>query len=289
MPAHAAQEMAARVISASGNSADGNHLIPDRDWPARARIRSAVSPSGVVRVTASEMIGAEALPPMLAALRRAHPGVTVELVLNNRSDDLLRREADVAVRMTQPRQAALAARKLGEVGLGLYGRRDYLEAAGRPASIGELSGHDLIGFDRETLSADSLGADVSALPRQAFRVRTDSDLAQLALLRAGAGIGVAQHPIAARLRGTRLDPFGYTEIRRTERELIVEYRELVDAILGAVGSGSVDPGAHDPRRLSALAELAALPDMIRGYEQIKMDNVARYRAEVARRRAELGI
>ena len=92
-----------------------------------------------------------------------------------------------------------------------------------------------------------------------------------------------------RLRGTRLDPFGYTEIRRTERELIVEYRELVDAILGAVGSGSTDPGAHDPGRLSALAELAALPDMVRGYEQIKMDNVARYRAEVARRRAELGI
>ncbi|WP_431815874.1 indolepyruvate ferredoxin oxidoreductase family protein [Gordonia jacobaea] len=92
-----------------------------------------------------------------------------------------------------------------------------------------------------------------------------------------------------KLRGTRLDPFGYTEIRRTERELIVEYRELVDAILGTVGSGSTDPGAHDPGRLSALAELAALPDMVRGYEQIKMDNVARYRAEVARRRAELGI
>lgn len=164
----------------------------------RAAASDAAAVSGVVRVTASEMIGAEALPPMLAALRRAHPGVTVELVLNNRSDDLLRREADVAVRMTQPRQAALAARKLGEVGLGLYARRDYLEAAGRPASMGELSGHDLIGFDRETLSAESLGADVSALPRQAFRVRTDSDLAQLALLRAGAGIGVAQHPIAAR-------------------------------------------------------------------------------------------
>ncbi|MGV9481212.1 indolepyruvate ferredoxin oxidoreductase family protein [Gordonia aichiensis] len=87
-----------------------------------------------------------------------------------------------------------------------------------------------------------------------------------------------------KVRGTRLDPFGYTEIRRTERELIVEYRELVDAILGALGSGLVEP-----ERLAALVELAGLPDMVRGYEQIKMDNVAKYRAEVERRRAELGV
>ena len=87
-----------------------------------------------------------------------------------------------------------------------------------------------------------------------------------------------------KLRGTRLDPFGYTEIRRTERELVVEYSDLVDAILGALASAAAEPG-----RLSALVELAGLPDMVRGYEQIKMDNVAKYRAEVERRRSELGI
>ena len=106
--------------------------------------------------------------------------------------------------------------------------------------------------------------------KMAFGARTAPVLAGLAKMK--------------KLRGTRLDPFGYTEIRRTERELVVEYSDLVDAILGALASATAEPG-----RLSALVELAGLPDMVRGYEQIKMDNVAKYRAEVERRRAELGI
>jgi indolepyruvate ferredoxin oxidoreductase len=70
-----------------------------------------------------------------------------------------------------------------------------------------------------------------------------------------------------RLRGTRLDPFGYTSVRRTERELIAEYTQLIDRLLA-----SLSPGNH------ALAvELASLPDEVRGYEQVKLDNVTRYR------------
>ena len=70
-----------------------------------------------------------------------------------------------------------------------------------------------------------------------------------------------------RLRGTRLDPFGYTRVRRVERELIAEYTGLLDDLLA-----SLSPGNH------ALAvELASLPDEVRGYEQVKLDNVTRYR------------
>ncbi|MGV9824109.1 indolepyruvate ferredoxin oxidoreductase family protein [Gordonia sp. NPDC003429] len=87
-----------------------------------------------------------------------------------------------------------------------------------------------------------------------------------------------------RLRGTRLDPFGHTEIRRTERELIVEYRGLIDSALAAWSADRIGPA-----QLPALVGLAALPDMVRGYEQIKMGNVARYREELVRRRVELGI
>ncbi|MFW0786802.1 indolepyruvate ferredoxin oxidoreductase family protein [Gordonia sp. CPCC 206044] len=99
----------------------------------------------------------------------------------------------------------------------------------------------------------------------------------------------ADRPLAAlagmkRLRGTRLDPFGRTEIRKTERALIVEYRSLVEAILSGLASGRIGP-----EQLPAAIELADLPDMVRGYESIKMRNVARYRDEVARRRATLGI
>ena len=57
---------------------------------------------GTVRVTVSEVIGVEVLPPIIAQLQRTHPGLTIELVLTNRVQDLLQREADIAVRMTQP-------------------------------------------------------------------------------------------------------------------------------------------------------------------------------------------
>ena len=79
-----------------------------------------------------------------------------------------------------------------------------------------------------------------------------------------------------RLRGTKLDPFGHGEVRRTERELIVEYRRAVDLVVAALGTYPA------PERIAAATAIADLPDMVRGYEGVKMGNVARYRAEMAR-------
>ncbi len=70
-----------------------------------------------------------------------------------------------------------------------------------------------------------------------------------------------------RLRGSPLDPFGYAEVRRVERALVGEYTRLVEAALRRLG-----PSTHD----TAVA-LAELPDMIRGYEHVKLDNVKRFR------------
>ncbi|AYQ29419.1 MULTISPECIES: LysR family transcriptional regulator [unclassified Polaromonas] len=153
---------------------------------------------GTVRVTVSEVIGVEVLPPIVAQLQRAHPGLTIELVLTNRVQDLLQREADIAVRMTQPKQELLIARRVGEVELGLYARRDYLDARGTPQSSADLARHALIGFDEETPFLRSARKALPAWKRAAFSTRTDSDLAQLALIRAGAGIGVCQSALAAR-------------------------------------------------------------------------------------------
>ena len=74
-----------------------------------------------------------------------------------------------------------------------------------------------------------------------------------------------------RLRGRALDPFGHTRARRTERALIGEYRDAVAAAVGALDAGNRD---------SVLA-LCELPDLVRGYEEIKLRNVERYRAELA--------
>ncbi|MDE1173708.1 MAG: LysR substrate-binding domain-containing protein [Parvibaculaceae bacterium] len=170
---------------------------------AEALVRTASGEAagerGTVRLTASEMVGAEILPPMLARFHAAHPHIAIELMLSNRSEDLLRREADIAIRMVRPAQTALIARKIGEVTLGLHARKDYLDRRGRPGSLEALDGHSLIGFDQHTISVQSLkGQGLGPLTRENFSFRSDSDLAQLALLRAGCGIGVCQHGIAAR-------------------------------------------------------------------------------------------
>ncbi len=169
---------------------------------AAALMRAATGRSGEVRgsvrVSASEVVGAEHLPPILSALRRRHPGLAIELVLSNALDDLLQHEADIAVRMVEPTQDALVARRLQPVTVGLHAHRSYLERRGAPASMDELRSHDLIGFDHGTPAIRAFVTRFPTLDRPAFALRTDSDLAQLAAIRAGFGIGVCQVQVARR-------------------------------------------------------------------------------------------
>ncbi|MBC9208990.1 LysR family transcriptional regulator [Roseomonas aerophila] len=153
--------------------------------------------SGTVRITASDIVGSEHLPAILARLRARHPQLTIELSLSNSVDDLLQRQADIAVRMVRPVQQALLARRIGCIPLGLHAHRDYLARRGVPASMEALGRHDLIGFDLETPPIRALVARYSQLARTAFALRTDSDIAQLSAIRAGFGVGVCQVPIAA--------------------------------------------------------------------------------------------
>lgn len=152
---------------------------------------------GVVRLTCSEIIGAEVLPPMLAALHQAHPGIVLELSLSNRNEDLLRKDADIAVRMVRPVQGALVARRLGTVALGLHAHRRYLKSRGQPRDLDELRQHTLIGYDRVTPALRAIHSQIP-LGHDDFSLRTDSDLAQLAAIRAGYGIGVCQCAIGRR-------------------------------------------------------------------------------------------
>jgi DNA-binding transcriptional LysR family regulator len=122
----------------------------------------------------------------------------IELVMTNRVQDLLRREADIAVRMTPPRQEQLIARRVGAVALGLYAHRDYLERRGTPRTLAELAGHSLIGYDEETAFTRAARKSFPAWKREAFALRTDSDLGHLALVRAGCGIGAFQVALARR-------------------------------------------------------------------------------------------
>ncbi|WP_082765451.1 LysR substrate-binding domain-containing protein, partial [Phenylobacterium sp. CCH12-B4] len=153
---------------------------------------------GVVRLAASDIIGIEVLPDILSRFRRANPGVDVELTLSNKNEDLNRRDADVAVRMSRPTQNSLVAKKVGELSVGFYATPDYVERHGLPTDFDELAGHTLIGFDRQfpdMVNDLSIGRPIT---RDLFALRTDNDVAQLAALRAGFGIGACQRQIGER-------------------------------------------------------------------------------------------
>ncbi len=164
----------------------------------RAASGLASADAGTVRITSSEVVGTEILPGLLAPLMAAHPGLVIELAPTNRTEDLLRRDADIALRMVRPTQVGLLARLLGEIEIGLFAHRSYLARLPSPASMADLGGHSLIGEEHPGPLAQAIATIKGAPPDLAFTWRSDSDLAQLAALRAGIGIGVCQAPIAAR-------------------------------------------------------------------------------------------
>jgi DNA-binding transcriptional LysR family regulator len=153
---------------------------------------------GTVRISASEVIAVETLPPILAHLQEEHPALEIELSASDAVEDLLQQEADIAIRMVQPKQAALLSRRIGKLSLGFHAHRRYLERHGLPASLADLPGHRLIGFDRQLAYIRDILKERPDLGGITFDFRADSNLVQLAAIRAGLGIGMCQHAIAAR-------------------------------------------------------------------------------------------
>jgi DNA-binding transcriptional LysR family regulator len=154
--------------------------------------------AGVVRLAAADVVGVEVLPAILAEFRYKYPNTVIELSLSNQMADLLRRDADIAVRMVRPKQKALLAKRAGTVALGFHAHRRYLERFGYPERLEDLVHHTLIGFDRTLPFADLLNAVPLPVSRELFAFRCDNDLAQMAALRSGFGIGICQTGIARR-------------------------------------------------------------------------------------------
>lgn len=154
---------------------------------------------GTLRIAASEYLGVEALAPALPLLRKLHPRLSVELILDNAPSDLTYGEADIAVRLFRPTQPHLLARKLATIGVGLYASHAYLERrADIPITLDAIIAreHDLIGFDSRGPMAPAMLKFDPRLTPEAFALRTDSLMAQLAACRAGAGLCAIQHPVA---------------------------------------------------------------------------------------------
>lgn len=165
---------------------------------ARAAAGAADETHGTVRLTASEIVSGEVLPAVLADFQNRHRGIVIELVPSNRVEDLLHRDADIAVRMRRPEQEALVAKRIGIVPIRLYAHRSYIERRGMPATASDLRQHVMIGFDRDDSSVRGIDLPRFQVSRETFSFRADNDLVQLAALRAGVGIGGCQTGIARR-------------------------------------------------------------------------------------------
>ena len=145
--------------------------------------------SGTIRITASQPIACVLLPPVLARMRSLLPDVQVELVVSNAVSNLLRREADIALRMVQPDQATLVAKRIGKVTLGAYAHRDYLRRRGTPLLPADLIGHELVGHDQSDAILQGFARSGLPLQREDFALRTDDLMAYHAAVRSGLGIG----------------------------------------------------------------------------------------------------
>jgi DNA-binding transcriptional LysR family regulator len=154
--------------------------------------------SGTVRISASEIIGVEVLPPILAELQETYPDLQIELSASDVVEDLVNREADIAVRMAEPSQDALVVRRIGEIPLAFHAHRRYLERHGTPETISDLARHRLIGFDRQTAYIRMITKRYPIPQDITFDFRADSGLVQLSAIRAGLGIGICQTGLARR-------------------------------------------------------------------------------------------
>jgi DNA-binding transcriptional LysR family regulator len=152
-----------------------------------------------VRISASEVVAAEVLPRAVRRLRQNDPGLSVEVSVTNEQEDVLRRGADIAVRMARPKERDLLARKVGDVELGLFAHPSYLKGRQPPATVEKLLCHSLVGFQTERTYTGVLQFAGKSLRADDFAYRSDSDTAQLGAIRAGLGIGVCHVPLARAL------------------------------------------------------------------------------------------
>ncbi len=157
--------------------------------------------AGTIRIAASEIVAHYVLPPIIAELKSTEPALEIELVSSNEVQNLLIRDADIAVRMVEPAQAELLIRKVNDVSIGCYAATTYLEGNGRPARTDDLLEHVLIGYDRTDLLINGireLGYDVD---RHSFAIRTDAQVVHSKLIEAAAGIGFMPNFVARQIKG----------------------------------------------------------------------------------------
>ena len=147
---------------------------------------------GTVRITASVFASHHLLPPILARIRAEEPAIQLELLATDATENLLFRDADIAVRMYRPTQLDIVTRHVTDIGMGIFAARSYLDRAGYPQTTEDLWQHDLVGFDTDDQIVRQMRAMGWQVGRGDFSTRCDNQSAYWELVRAGCGIGFGQ-------------------------------------------------------------------------------------------------
>jgi DNA-binding transcriptional LysR family regulator len=177
-------QMAERLADAARTMEAGANLL------LRNASAETSSLSGTVRITASQTVASVLLPGVLAQMRLVLPEIQVELVASDAVSNLLRREADIALRMARPDQSSLVAKRIGQVNLYICAHNDYLRRRGMPRQIQDLLNHELIGDDQGDQIINGFAAYGYALGKENFAFRTDDRMAYWRAVQSGLGIGV---------------------------------------------------------------------------------------------------
>lgn len=148
--------------------------------------------AGTVRITASRIVAFYLLPPMLADLRATHPGIEVELVASDTTENLHFREADIALRMYRPTQDTVVTRHLTDLPTGLYAAHSQIARQGLPQTADDLLAMDFVGFDRSDLILRTMAGLGIKRQREDFALRCDDQLVYWQMVRAGLGVGGMQ-------------------------------------------------------------------------------------------------
>ena len=149
---------------------------------------------GTVRITASIVLSASHLPPIIAKIRQAEPEIAIEIAPSDDTRNLLFREADIAIRMYRPTQLDLITQHIGDIPLGMFAAKTYLAQRGAP-TLDTIMDHDFVGYDANPAIIDGFRAAGFDLGRDFFKTRTDDQHAYWEMVCAGCGIGFSQASI----------------------------------------------------------------------------------------------
>jgi len=151
---------------------------------------------GVVSVSATDMLATHLLPPLVRQLREKEPGIAIEVISSDALSDLLRREADIAIRHVKPEQPDLIARLIREPAANFYASEDWVKVHGHPRHAEEAADLPFVGSDRSGHFLAYLRQHGLPISEANFSCYSDQSMAHWALVRHGMGIGAMVDEIA---------------------------------------------------------------------------------------------